>query len=35
MHHLDLSDDEAAALIKELAGITGNDRYSFSARIQV
>jgi len=26
MQHLDLSDDEAAALIKELAEITGNDR---------
>jgi ParB-like chromosome segregation protein Spo0J len=34
MPHLDLSDDEAAALIKELADITGNDRYPFSARIQ-
>jgi hypothetical protein len=32
--NLDLSDDEAAALIKELADITGNDRYPFSARIQ-
>jgi hypothetical protein len=31
MQHLDLSD---AALIKELADITGNDRYPFSARIQ-
>jgi hypothetical protein len=31
MQHLDLSDDEAAALIKELADITGNDRYPFSA----
>ena len=25
--HLELSDEEAAALIKELAEITGNDRY--------
>jgi hypothetical protein len=32
--HLDLTDDEAGALIKELADITGNDRYPFSARIQ-
>jgi hypothetical protein len=31
MQHLDLSD---AALIKELADITGNDRYPFSSRIQ-
>jgi hypothetical protein len=31
MQHLDLTD---AALIKELADITGNDRYPFSARIQ-
>jgi hypothetical protein len=30
MPHLDLSDGEAAALIKELADITGNDRYPFS-----
>jgi hypothetical protein len=34
MQHLDLTDEEAAALIKELADITGNDRYPFSARIQ-
>jgi hypothetical protein len=34
MQHLDLSDEEAAALIKELADITGNDRYPFSQRIQ-
>jgi hypothetical protein len=34
MQHLDLSEEEAAALIKELADITGNDRYPFSARIQ-
>jgi hypothetical protein len=26
MQHLDLTDEEAAALIKELANITGNDR---------
>jgi hypothetical protein len=32
MPHLDLTDEEAAALIKELADITGNDRYPFSAR---
>jgi hypothetical protein len=32
--HLDLSDKEAAALIKELADITGNDRYPFSPRIK-
>ena len=32
--HLDLTDEEAAALIKELADITGSDRYPFSARIQ-
>jgi hypothetical protein len=31
MQHLDLTDEEAAALIKELAD---NDRYPFSARIQ-
>jgi hypothetical protein len=31
MQHLDLTD---AALIKELADITGNDRYPFSPRIQ-
>jgi hypothetical protein len=34
MQHLDLTDEEAAVLIKELADITGNDRYPFSARIQ-
>ena len=34
MQHLDLSDEEAAALIKELADITENDRYPFSPRIQ-
>jgi hypothetical protein len=32
--HLDLTNEEAAALIKELAEITGNDRYPFSARIK-
>ena len=32
MQHLDLTDEEAAALIKELADITGNDRYPFSPR---
>jgi hypothetical protein len=31
--HLDLTDEEAAALIKELADITGNDRHPFSSRI--
>jgi hypothetical protein len=31
MQHLDLTD---AALVKELADITGNDRYPFSSRIQ-
>jgi hypothetical protein len=34
MQHLDLTDEEAAALIKELADIPGNDRYPFSTRIQ-
>jgi hypothetical protein len=34
MPHLDLSDDEAAALMKELHEIIGNDRYPFSPRIQ-
>ena len=34
MQHLDLSADEAAALIKELQEITGNDRYQFSPRIR-
>jgi hypothetical protein len=34
MQHLELSDNETAALIKELTDITGNDRYPFSARIQ-
>jgi hypothetical protein len=33
MPHLDLSDDEAAALIKELRETIDNDRYPFSARI--
>jgi hypothetical protein len=35
MQHLHLTDEEAAALTKELADITGNDRYSFSARIKI
>jgi hypothetical protein len=34
MQHLDLTDEEAAALIKQLADITGNDRYLFSPRVQ-
>jgi hypothetical protein len=34
MPHLDLSDEEAVALIRELADITGNDRYLFSPRIR-
>jgi hypothetical protein len=34
MEHLDLTVDEAAAMIRELAGITGNDRYPFSRRIR-
>jgi hypothetical protein len=34
MQHLNLTDEEAAVLIKELADITGNDRYPFSSRIQ-
>jgi hypothetical protein len=32
--HLDLSDDEAAALTQELHGIVENDRYPFSPRIR-
>jgi hypothetical protein len=32
--HLELSDDEVVALTRELADITGNDRYPFSSRIQ-
>ena len=35
MQHLDLTDEEAAALIKEIADITGNDRDPFSARIKI
>jgi hypothetical protein len=31
--HLDLSDDEAAALIKELHDTVDNDRYPFSERV--
>jgi hypothetical protein len=32
--YLDLTDEEAATLIKELADIIGNDRYPFSPRIR-
>jgi hypothetical protein len=32
--HLELSDDEAAALTKELHDTVQNDRYPFSPRIQ-
>jgi hypothetical protein len=32
--HLDLSDDESAALTKELDGIIRDDRYPFSKRIR-
>jgi hypothetical protein len=34
MQHLDLTDDEAAALTQELHDIVENDRYPFSPRIQ-
>jgi hypothetical protein len=34
MQHLDLIDDEAAALIRELHDIVENDRYPFSQRIR-
>jgi hypothetical protein len=34
MPHLDLSDDEAATLIKELHAIVKNNRYQFSPRIR-
>ena len=34
MPHLDLSDDEAAALTQELHDIVENDRYPFSPRIR-
>jgi hypothetical protein len=34
MQHLDLSDDEAAALIKELHDTIDNDRYALSPRIR-
>jgi len=34
MPHLDLSEDEGAALIKELQEITGNDRCQVSPRIR-
>jgi hypothetical protein len=32
--NIELSEEESAALIKELAEITDNDRYPFSRRIQ-
>jgi hypothetical protein len=32
--NFDLTVEETAALLRELADITGNDRYPFSARIQ-
>jgi hypothetical protein len=35
MQHLDLSDDEAAALAHELHDIVENDRYPFSPRIRM
>jgi hypothetical protein len=34
MQHLDLTDDEAAALTQELHEIVENDRYPFSPRIR-
>jgi hypothetical protein len=34
MQHLDLTDDEAAALTRELHDIVENDRYPFSPRIR-
>jgi hypothetical protein len=34
MQHLDLADDEAAALTQELHDIVENDRYPFSPRIR-
>jgi hypothetical protein len=34
MPHLDLTDEEAAALIKELDNIVERDRYPFSPRIR-
>ena len=34
MPHLDLSDDEAASLIKELHDIIERDRYPFSERVR-
>jgi hypothetical protein len=33
--HLNLPDEEAAALTKELDDITRNDRYPFSPRIRI
>jgi hypothetical protein len=32
--HLDLSDEQAAALLKELDGLIDSDRYFLSARIK-
>jgi hypothetical protein len=34
MQHLDLTDEEAAALTEELHDIVENDRYPFSPRIR-
>jgi hypothetical protein len=34
MQHLDLTDDEAAALTQELHDIVENDRYPFSPRVR-
>jgi hypothetical protein len=34
MPHLDLSDEEAAVLIKELHDTTDKDRYPFSERVR-
>ena len=34
MTHLDLTDDEAPALVKQLRNIVENDRYPLSPRIQ-
>jgi hypothetical protein len=34
MQHLDLTDEEAAALTQELHDIVENDRYPFSPRIR-
>jgi hypothetical protein len=35
MQHLDLTDEEAAALTQELHDIVENDRYPFSPRVQI